>query len=69
MRTPATILRVRTRPPVPTFGESCDMDDDLQQILDGYGFDEPSFTKLREEVRSGSLSPTSNVLTGVVEPR
>jgi UTP--glucose-1-phosphate uridylyltransferase len=44
------------------------MDDDLQQILDGYGFDEPAFTKLREEVRSGSLSPTSNVLTGVVEP-
>jgi UTP--glucose-1-phosphate uridylyltransferase len=44
------------------------MDDDLQQILDAYGFDEPTFTKLRTAVGNGSLSATSNVVTGSVEP-
>jgi UTP--glucose-1-phosphate uridylyltransferase len=45
-----------------------DLDDDVRQVLNEYGFDEPGFTALQAQVRSGALSPESNIVTGVIEP-
>ncbi len=45
-----------------------DLDDETVQTLDRYGFDEEQFRTLQARVRDGSLAPTSNVLTGRVEP-
>jgi UTP--glucose-1-phosphate uridylyltransferase len=45
-----------------------DLDDDIRQILNNYGFDEPRFIQLQEQVRTGALSPESNIVTGVIEP-
>jgi UTP--glucose-1-phosphate uridylyltransferase len=39
-----------------------------EAILEVYGFDEALFADLRARVRSGSLSPASNVVLGRVEP-
>ncbi|RKS77527.1 UTP--glucose-1-phosphate uridylyltransferase [Motilibacter peucedani] len=44
------------------------IDDETQRILDAYGFDEATFTDLRERVRTGSLGPATNVVDGVVGP-
>jgi UTP--glucose-1-phosphate uridylyltransferase len=45
-----------------------DLDHEVRRILDTHGFDEAAFTALRDQVRAGTLSPTSNVVTGVIEP-
>ena len=45
-----------------------ELDADTRRTLDAYGFDAGEFERLRERVRTGDLSPESNVVTGEVRP-
>jgi UTP--glucose-1-phosphate uridylyltransferase len=45
-----------------------DLDPETRTVLDRFGFDEARFELLRERVRSGELTPESNVVAGQVEP-
>ena len=44
------------------------LDRETRETLERFGFDEERFRDLRARVRDGSLSPASNVVSGVVEP-
>ena len=44
------------------------VDADLRRVLDEYRFDAALFERLQGAVRTGALSPGSNVVTGRVEP-
>lgn len=57
-----------TLAPISTAGDLADAGEDIRRILADYGFDAGSFDALRTAVRSGALSPTSNVVTAAVEP-
>lgn len=45
-----------------------DVDVDSRRVLDAYGFDESAFLALQSRVCDGTLSPTSNIVRGRVEP-
>ena len=45
-----------------------EVDRATREMLERFGFDPPSFERLRERVAAGELSPASNVVRGQVEP-
>lgn len=47
---------------------SVDVDDGTRATLERFGFDEARFEELRRRVASGELSPSSNAVSGTVEP-
>jgi UTP--glucose-1-phosphate uridylyltransferase len=45
-----------------------ELDEDTRRTLEAYGFDAAGLERLRERVRTGALSPDTNVVKGLVEP-